>query len=273
MLVSSNVHTHTNFCDGKDSAEVMVKSAIEKGFTCLGFSGHSYTPFDESCCMNLQQTKDYREKIVALQEKYEGKIELLSGIEWDYYSVIDPCQWEYTIGSVHYVQSPLTGGYYAIDFCDSMLNTCIQDGFCGDVVAVVKAYYANVVDMALTYKPTILGHFDLIRKLNRGNCFFDETSPVYQAIASEALEQVVKAGAILEVNTGAMFRGYCDTPYPARPLLQLIREWNGSVVLSSDAHCAESLDYGFDEAEAELRNIGFKEVLELRSSGFVSTKL
>lgn len=273
MLISSNVHTHTNFCDGKDSAEVMVKAALEKGFTCLGFSGHSYTPFDESCCMNLQQTRDYMETICALQKKYQGRIELLSGIEWDYYSVIDPCQWEYTIGSVHYIQSSLTGRYYAIDYLDSELNDCIQEGFCGDVAAMVKAYYANVVDMALTYKPTILGHFDLIRKLNRGNRFFDETSPVYYAIASDALEKVVKAGAVVEVNTGAMFRGYCDTPYPVRSLLQLIRELNGSLILSSDAHAAAGLDYGFDEVERELRKIGFKEVLELRGSGFVHTEL
>lgn len=273
MLVSSNVHTHTSFCDGRDSAELMVKSAIEKGFKCLGFSGHSYTPFDDSCCMTLQRTRDYRENISALQEKYEGELEILCGIEWDYYSVIDPCQWEYTIGSVHYVQSPLTGKYYTIDYCDSELEACIQEGFCGDVAAMVKAYYENVIDMAFTYKPTILGHFDLIRKLNRGNRFFDEASPIYKAIALNAMEQVIKAGSVLEVNTGGMFRGYCGTPYPASSLLRMVKELGGSIILSSDAHATEGLDYAFDDVERELRKLGFQEVLELRSSGFISTKL
>ena len=32
MKPIANYHTHTNFCDGKDSAEDIVKIAIEKGF-------------------------------------------------------------------------------------------------------------------------------------------------------------------------------------------------------------------------------------------------
>ena len=32
----------------------MVRSAVEKGFDVLGFSGHSYTPFDETYCMSLE---------------------------------------------------------------------------------------------------------------------------------------------------------------------------------------------------------------------------
>lgn len=45
-----NLHSHTTFCDGKNSAEEMVVSAIDHGFDVFGFSGHSYTPFDESYC-------------------------------------------------------------------------------------------------------------------------------------------------------------------------------------------------------------------------------
>ena len=41
-MIKSNFHTHTYFCDGKDSPEEMVLSAIERGFTTLGFSIHSY---------------------------------------------------------------------------------------------------------------------------------------------------------------------------------------------------------------------------------------
>ena len=50
----ADLHTHTSFCDGKNSPEEMVRSAVEKGFDVLGFSGHSYTPFDETYCMSLK---------------------------------------------------------------------------------------------------------------------------------------------------------------------------------------------------------------------------
>ena len=36
-MIKSNYHTHTNFCDGKSTAEEMVKSAIEKNLIFLGF--------------------------------------------------------------------------------------------------------------------------------------------------------------------------------------------------------------------------------------------
>lgn len=273
MRVFSNIHTHTNFCDGKDSAETMVKAAMEKGFHCLGFSGHAYTPFADDYCMSPEGTKAYRETVAALQKKYAGKIEILCGIEWDYYAEIDPGEWDYTIGSVHYVRSPLNGKYYDVDYTHEMLELCIQEGFGGDVEAAVKVYFGNVVDMACNYRPTILGHFDLIRKLNRGNRFFDERSPQYFSVAADAMEQVIKAGAIPEVNTGGMFRGCCDTQYPDDALLRLVHDLDGGVILSSDAHAAESIDYAFTAMEDKLRRLGFKEVKEMRKGGLITTAL
>ena len=40
-----NFHTHTTYCDGKETAEQMVQAAIAKGFTRLGFSGHGFNDF------------------------------------------------------------------------------------------------------------------------------------------------------------------------------------------------------------------------------------
>ncbi|MDD2217029.1 MAG: histidinol-phosphatase [Eubacteriales bacterium] len=273
MRIYSNMHTHTSFCDGKESAETMVKAAIEKGFKSLGFSGHSYTPFDDDYCMSLEGTRRYRETVADLQKKYEGEIEILCGIEWDYYANINTQEWDYTIGSVHYVKSPRNGRYYDVDYTYDKLDLCIREGFAGDVGAMIKAYYDNVIDMACNCRPTVLGHFDLIRKLNMGNRFFNENSPKYLSIASNAIEQAVKAGAIVEVNTGGMFRGYCDTPYPDDWILKSLKKLGGSVIVSSDAHVRQSIDYAFDDIEDKLRKLGFKEVKELRKSGFISTKL
>ncbi len=36
----ANFHTHTVFCDGRNTPEEVVLSAIEKGFSAIGFSGH-----------------------------------------------------------------------------------------------------------------------------------------------------------------------------------------------------------------------------------------
>ena len=39
-MLRGNFHTHTVFCDGKNTAREMAEKAMELGFTHLGFSGH-----------------------------------------------------------------------------------------------------------------------------------------------------------------------------------------------------------------------------------------
>ena len=39
-MIFEDFHTHTTFCDGKNTPEEMVLAAIEKGMPRIGFSGH-----------------------------------------------------------------------------------------------------------------------------------------------------------------------------------------------------------------------------------------
>ena len=41
MIPLCNMHTHTVFCDGKNTVDEMVESAIKLGMKTLGFSGHA----------------------------------------------------------------------------------------------------------------------------------------------------------------------------------------------------------------------------------------
>ena len=45
--MKANYHTHTTWCDGKDSPEAVVLAAIGKGFAAIGFSSHAMLPEDE----------------------------------------------------------------------------------------------------------------------------------------------------------------------------------------------------------------------------------
>ena len=72
----ANFHTHSSFCDGKNTPEEIVVAAIEKGFTSLGFSGHAYTPFDTRYCM--KDTDSYVLEIARLKEKYRKDIQIIS---------------------------------------------------------------------------------------------------------------------------------------------------------------------------------------------------
>ena len=65
---------------------------------------------------------------------------------------------------------------------------------------------------------------------------------------------------IFEINTGAMAKGYRTTPYPSQETLGIIREMGGRIVINSDCHRAELLDYCLEEAERYALSAGFKKV-------------
>lgn len=100
-----DLHMHTTYCDGQDTAEAMVLSAIENGLTTAGISGHSFTPHDKTYCMSRAGMQQYIAEINGLKEKYAGSIDLLLGIEMDLWSDIDTDPFDYCIGSVHYIFS------------------------------------------------------------------------------------------------------------------------------------------------------------------------
>ena len=50
-MIRSNFHTHTQYCDGKDTVFAVAAAAAEPGLTALGFSGHSTPPFARRYCL------------------------------------------------------------------------------------------------------------------------------------------------------------------------------------------------------------------------------
>lgn len=103
MPITTNFHTHTKYCDGKNSPGEIVLQALDLGMTRLGFSGHAYTPHDPSYAMSPETAAVYAGEIRGLQEKYGNRLEILCGLEMDYFSEQDMTRFDYSIGSVHYV--------------------------------------------------------------------------------------------------------------------------------------------------------------------------
>ena len=81
MIKKQNLHTHSSYCDGKDTPEQMVLAAIEKGFDGIGFSGHSYMYYSNYVQMTPEKTEKYRAEIARLKEKYREKIDVFCGLE------------------------------------------------------------------------------------------------------------------------------------------------------------------------------------------------
>ena len=135
------------------------------------------------------------------------------------------------------------------------------------MLALTEGYYRDVAAMA-ERKPVILGHIDLVTKLNRGNALFDEEAPRYRAAALEALHHADPDATLLEINTGAISRGYRDTPYPAAFLLREWRAMGGQVILTADAHSPETVIFGYRQAAALARAAGYRESVLLTGRGW-----
>ncbi len=269
-----SVHTHSVLCDGKNTLAEMAAAAFAAGVRFFGASGHSHTdiPHDAGNVLPADLV-EYRSQLLALREQYRGRMEVLLGIEQDSCSPQPVPDWaDYWIGSVHNLHDPKTGNYHCMDWDREKLAACRDEMFGGDMLALTEAYYRDVAAMA-DRKPTILGHIDLVTKLNAGNVLFDETAPRYRAAALEALHAADPQATLLEINTGAISRGYRDTPYPAQFLLREWRNLGGRIILTADAHTAAHLLSGYEQAARWAQAAGFDTAVLLTTAGPVEYHL
>ncbi|MBQ4338684.1 MAG: histidinol-phosphatase [Clostridia bacterium] len=264
----TNFHTHSTFCDGKSTAEEVVLTAIEKGFSAIGFSGHAYTDFDLSYCM--KDISAYKAEILRLKDKYKDKIQIYLGTEEDMFQPVNRNEYDYIIGSSHY--SLRNGIYYPIDSSYDTSKECIS-AWDNNPLAFAENYFKSFCDYILSRKPDIIGHFDLITKFDERNEPLLMNSKQYNEIAEKYITQAIKSECIFEVNTGAISRGYRTTPYPAINLLHILRKNGAEIILSADSHSAQAIDCAFEETKLMLKDIGFEYLRTLYNGEFVKDYL
>lgn len=262
----TDLHMHTTYCDGMDTPEAMVQSALEKGFSCIGFSGHSYVAFDPLAGMDEARLQVYVREITRLKEIYAGRIRIFCGIELDYHTLpepgADPGQavlknyketFDYIIGSVHYI--PLTadteapgmkeGGLVAVDDTPEILMDAVGRFYGGDYYRAAQVYFQLVSDVVFRTGCDIIGHFDLFSKFNQRYDLFDEHHPRYVLAWKKAADRLSAAGKVFEINTGGLSRGWRNVPYPTLEMQDYIRSKGGRFILSSDSHSKETIGYQF----------------------------
>ena len=245
-MILCDYHIHTDFSDGADSMRAVAEAAYAQGMEAIGFSDHGYAAYDPDSCMRWERIAEYVEACRRLREEYAGRMRVYCGIEQDMYSDGPTDCYDYVIGSLHYLY--LSGEYLCVDWKPEPLErACALLG--GDMLAVAEAYFDQLAQVVERTRCQLIGHFDLICKLNRDGRYFDEDSPRYIAAWRKAADALLKAGVPFEINTGAMARGYRTEPYPALPILRYLHEHGAQFVLSSDSHRRQTLRYDFERQE------------------------
>ena len=257
----TNYHTHTTYCDGKNSPEEMVQAAIAADMAEIGFSVHAPLPFRTDWAIRIERLNDYKNELFLLREKYKDQIKIYVGIEQDYFSENSTDGFDYVIGSVHFIYK--NGEYLALDINADEVKENIKKHYGGDALAYCEDYYKLVKDVYNKTKCQIIGHFDLITKFNEKMTLIDTNAPRYNIAAREALSELIKTPAIFEINTGAISRGYRTCPYPQEKFMDEMADSGKPFVVNSDSHSVETIGFGIKEIMRQLSVCGYKYIRSL----------
>ena len=268
-MIRQNLHTHSIYVDGKDTIEEMIETAIEKGFTKLGFSEHAYLEEDD-VCMTQETTEQYIEEVRFFQQKYCDQIEIFLGLEQDmFYRDPHPEMYDYIIGSGHYLRKDLQVNSVdnTTDHTDFMLANWFEDDF----LKYADAYYSQLKEMASWDEVDIIAHLDLLMKFNDDQHYISFEDPKYVKIACDTIDAL--SHKIFEVNTGAISRGYRSLPYPHKNLLEYMKAKDVKLVLNSDCHNRFDLDCYFPQALDLIKSCGYKKLMTITQEGFVEENI
>ncbi len=247
-MITADFHTHTSFSG--DSEELMrnsVNSAISRGLKTLCITEHC--DFDYSEEGFVPDMPAYKSELFSVREEYEGKIDLLFGIElglMDYlaprlYDFVNEWDFDFIIGSSHLVNGE--DPYYPEYFEKYGTKNGILRYF-ESILANVKAFDGY----------DVYGHLDYAVRY----CPEKSYNPAdYRELLDEILKLLVEKGKGIEINTGGIRRGlaYCN-PHPF--VLKRYKELGGEIITTgSDAHLAENVANDFAIAEQMLLDAGF----------------
>jgi histidinol-phosphatase (PHP family) len=270
-------HSHSRYCDGAGNLADYIESALSRGLAVFGMSGHAPCSITSGWHMKAADLASYLREARSIAGSCSGRIEVLVGLEADYVpGVIEPRavreanRLDYVIGSVHYLERMSDGTPWTVDGPAEELRSGIRESFAGDARPAVQRYFALVAEMVARSPPDIVGHIDLIRKNNDG--LFDTGAAWYRRAFEETLDAVAASQAVVEVNTGAVSRGYGGI-YPADDVLSSMARRRIPVTLGSDAHRPEHVAAHFPAALDCLARAGYRECWRLERSGWKAVPL
>lgn len=254
--MKSNYHTHTTRCNHAEGYdEDYVIAAIEAGYQVLGFSDHSPWPKHplehQFIRMKVDEIEDYVQSIHRLKRQYSARIQILCGLEAEYYperieylkDLVEKYQLDYLILGNHFRLFESRGTYFG-SYADE--NKVIQD-------------YTELSIQALRsglYK--IFAHPDVF--LRSLSSFSEEAIAASRLICEVAKEE----GVVMEYNLRGIGYKRKDLDYPFTPFWKIVQEVGNDVIIGVDAHSPSDFDNDsiLKEAQRLLKELGIK-VIEM----------
>lgn len=234
-----NYHTHTYRCGhayGED--EEYVISAIEQGYEILGFSDHAMFPNmkdEKGMRGNYEELEGYISSINNLKEKYKDKINILLGMECEYFD----CFHDYLLSLLKEKKMDyLIFGNHFLKFEDGHIFNNPHIYTTDDYIIEYTKHAIKALDSGLF---TIFAHPDLVM----GSCrIFNKT---WEECSYKLCEAAKRNNVYLEINEAGIRKGksfYGNEeryPYPYIEFWKIAKKVGNKVVIGVDAHTPEQL--------------------------------
>jgi histidinol-phosphatase (PHP family) len=276
----TDYHIHTPLCHhATGSPRDYVLAAQKAGLDEIGFSDHNPMPtqFDE-WRMGPDQLPEYLNLITQVRHEFPDypirlglECDFIAGYEHHVESLAQQAEWDYLIGSVHYITtregderkggagSP--GERWEIDSPRHLKKWKEHP-----VEEIWQRYFEEYTRMAESNLFDFLAHPDLVKKF--GHRPQGDLSRFYK----NAIEAIADHGVVLEVSTAGL-RKDCKEIYPSRDFLTLAHKKHIPIVINSDAHTPDEVGYAFADAIKLVREVGYDKVTRFEKRKTVSVPL
>ncbi len=249
-------HMHTPRCNHAiGTVTEYAEAALLVGLEEIGMSDHSPMPegFDKAWRMDRSELDAYLNEVSEAQNIFAGRLDIKMGLEADFHpgtesyvkEMIAAHDWDYVIGSVHYIDA---WGFDNPDEVKQWEVWDVEDAYC--------AYYELVAASAGSGLFDIIGHPDLIKK-------FGHRPPLDSQRVLDAEERMLvavkKADVALEVSSAGLRKPVCEV-YPHARIIARAAELEIPVSFGSDAHAPGEVGHAMDVCLGMLEMCGIHEV-------------
>lgn len=266
----TNYHSHSNYCDGHNNPREYLMKAIDLNMVSYGFSSHAPLPFDCEWSMNPHKSEKYTNEIRELTREFSGKLQIYLGLEVDYipgvigpqHDTIKKLGLDYTIGSIHFIDSFPNGKPWNIDNTGDLFYDGLIQLFNNRIKDAVTRYYKLTRRMIRESNPNVIGHLDKIKMHNQRFNFFDENEEWYQEQVIRTLEIIKAYDTIVEINTRGYYKSN-DALSPSPWIIEIMNDMDIKIMLSSDAHRPDEITKGFEFATGIISKCGYQKIYSL----------
>ncbi len=249
-------HMHTPRCNhATGSIMEYAQAAVDAGLSEIGMSDHSPMPgdFDKAWRMHRCELDGYIEEVEQARDAFSDRLNIRFGLEADFHpgtesyvaDMIASYDWDYVIGSVHYI------GEWGFDNPDCMAiwdTWKIEDAY--------TAYFELVAASAATGMFDIIGHPDLIKKFGHRA---PQGNQAVQQAEEAMLQAVFLSGAALEISSAGLRKPVAEI-YPHQRIVSRAAALGIPFAFGSDAHAPVEVGHGMDQCLSVLSACGVLEI-------------